>query len=175
MARGREDRVSAAPSPGDRARLVDLDDGLQERALEPGGSRGRTDFAARAEAVCEKALEAKQGWSAFPVSNFDPAHPDPSAFPKVTVWLEDQVAPTLTAWLSGLKDLGEPPAGRQAWSDVLADVTKIVQFNADQIAAAKAGDVARFAAATSGGRATNVELERAAAAAGVPTCADVHS
>ncbi len=131
-------------------------------------------FAARATAVCQRALEAKQAWSAFPASNFDPTHPDPSAFPEVAVWLEDQVAPTFTAWLDGLRALGVPPTGSQAWNDVLAAVEKIVQLNADQVAAAKAGNTEAFVAATNGLEETQIELERATAAAGVATCADVH-
>jgi hypothetical protein len=123
-------------------------------------------FAARATAVCERALGSKQRWSAFPVQNFDPADPDPIALPKVAVWLGGQVAPVLTAWLVGLRSLGQPSTGEKPWSEVL---------DADQIVATRAGDVARFAAATTTGRATNVELKQAAASAGVPKCADVHS
>lgn len=124
--------------------------------------------------MCQGALEAKQAWSAFPASNFDPTHPDPSAFPEVAVWLEDQVAPTFEAWLNGLRALGVPPTGRQAWIDVLAAVERIVQLNADQVAAAKAGDTEAFVAATNGLEETQIELERATAAAGVAKCADVH-
>jgi len=124
--------------------------------------------------VCQKALEAKQAWSAFPASNFDPIHPDPSAFPEVAVWLEDQVAPTFQAWLEGLKALGVPPTDHQAWNDVLGAVERIVQLNADQVAAAKAGDTVAFVAATDGLRETQIELERATETAGVAICADVH-
>jgi hypothetical protein len=56
----------------------------------------------------------------------------------------------------------------------VGSVDKIVQFNADQIAAAHNSDAEAFATATQGGRATSVELTRAAKAAGVPKCADVH-
>jgi hypothetical protein len=131
-------------------------------------------FAARATAVCQSALESKQGWSAFPVPDFDPTHPDPSAFPEVAVWLEDQVTPTFEAWLGGLRALGSPPTGRQAWIDVIAAVERIVRGNEDQVAAAKAGDTEAFVAATDDLRSTQIELERATAAAGVTRCAEVH-
>jgi hypothetical protein len=91
------------------------------------------------------------------------------------LWLDGQVAPVLTAWLVGLKGLGQPSTGAKPWSEVLAAVARIVQSDADQIAAARAGDAARFAAATTTGRSTNVKLKQAAAAAGLPKCADVHS
>lgn len=131
-------------------------------------------FAARATTVCQRALQSKQAWSPFPVANFDPAHPDPSAFPKAAVWLEDQVAPTFEAWLHGLRALGTPPKDRQAWNGVLAAVATIVQGNADEIAAAKAGDTQGFVAARDRLIAAQPALVRATAAAGVPTCADVH-
>jgi hypothetical protein len=131
-------------------------------------------FAARATAVCHKAIESKQAWSAFPVSNFDPAHPDPSAFPKAAVWLKDEVAPTFETWLNDLRALGEPPTGQSSWSDVLTAVEKIVGGNADEAAAADAGDTDAFVAAHDGLIETQTELERTTAAAGVPKCADVH-
>lgn len=131
-------------------------------------------FAARATAVCDRALESKRAWSKFPVAGFDPAHPNKSAFPEVAIWLEEQVAPTFEAWLEGLRGLGEPPTGGDAWSDVLAAVAKIVRGNADEITAAKAGDTKGFVAARDGLTQTQTELERATAAAGVSKCADVH-
>lgn len=131
-------------------------------------------FAARATAVCDQALESKRAWSKFPVSGFDPAHPNKSALPEVAVWLEEQVAPTFEAWLDGLRALGVPPTGGDAWSDVLTAVARIVRGNADEITAAKAGDPKRFVAARDGLIETQTQLERATAAAGVPNCADVH-
>jgi hypothetical protein len=92
----------------------------------------------------------------------------------VAVWLQDQVAPTFDAWLDGLTALGEPPTGRRAWSDVLAAVARIVQGNADEIAAAKASDTEGFVAARDGLEETQTELQRATAAAGVTKCAEVH-
>ena len=131
-------------------------------------------FAARATSVCQTTLEAKQAWSAFPVAEFDPNKPDPSAFLEVAVWLEDVVAPTFEAWLDGLTELGTPPSGGQSWSEVLSTVGAIVQLNADQVAAAKNDDVEGFVEAAEGLHAIQLELERATAEAGVATCADVH-
>jgi hypothetical protein len=90
------------------------------------------------------------------------------------MWLQDQVAPTFDAWLDGLGALGQPPTGRQAWSDLMAAVDEIVQLNSDQVAAARAGDTDRFIAATDGLEETQVELEQATGAAGVTKCAEVH-
>ncbi len=124
--------------------------------------------------MCEEALASKQKWSAFPAANFDPTQPDSSAFPEVGAWLENEVAPTFEAWLEDLKALGAPPTGRLSWSEVLVAVGTIVELNDDQIAAAKADDSEAFVAATDGLGAVQPELERATAAAGVASCADVH-
>ena len=131
-------------------------------------------FATRAAKVCQTALESKGAWSAFPVADFDPNQPDPAAFPEVATWLEGEVAPTFEAWLIGLTALGQPPSAQQAWSDVLDAIDTIVNLNADQVRAAQSADVEGFIEATDGLHAVQSELERATAAAGVPTCADVH-
>jgi hypothetical protein len=131
-------------------------------------------FAARAQAVCQTALEAKLGWRAFPAADFDPSQPDPDAFPEVAEWLDNEVAPTFEVWLDGLTTLGTPPSGQESWSDVLSAIKTIVELNADQVAAAKRDDAEGFVVARDGLEAIQPELERATRAAGVPTCADVH-
>ena len=131
-------------------------------------------FDARAVDVCTTAVKSKQAWEEFPVESFNPARPDPSAFPEVASWLQDEVAPTFETWLGGLRALGEPPTNREAWGDVLAAVEEVVRGNADEIDAAKAGDTAAFVAAHDRLVQIQSELERATAAAGVPRCADVH-
>jgi hypothetical protein len=110
----------------------------------------------------------------FPVTDFDPSQPDPSAFPEVGAWLKDDVAPTFEAWLDGLTALGTPPSGQESWSEVLVDVGTIVDLNADQVAAAQSDDVEGFVEAKDGLEAVQPELERATEAAGVASCADVH-
>jgi hypothetical protein len=131
-------------------------------------------FAAQANVVCQTALDSKQKWSPFPVAGFNPTKPDPKAFPQVAVWLEQQVTPTFEAWLSGLTALGSPPSDTKDWNDVITDVAAVVQGNADEITAAKAGDTKGFVAARDRSFETQPKLVAATAAAGVPRCADVH-
>lgn len=132
-------------------------------------------FAAHALAVCEAALQDKQGWQAFPVPDFDPSKPDLSAFPEVATWLQGEVAPTFESWSADLKALGAPPFGQGAWNDTVAAVDRIVQLNAQQIAAAKTGDAQGFAAATRELRDVQTQLVSATEAAGVGACAEVHA
>ena len=89
----------------------------------------------------------------------------------MAAWLEDEVAPTFEAWLDDLTALGTPPTGQESWEEVLSAVDTIVELNADQVAAAKNNDTEGFVEATHGLEAVQPELERATAAAGVPTCA----
>ena len=133
------------------------------------------EFASKALAVCEAALEGKHDWQPFPVSGFDPSDPDASKFPEVSTWLAKQVAPTFQMWLSGLQALGTPPTAQEDWHAVLAAVKKIDQLNSDQIAAANERDTAAFAAAGSALGSTQDELVAASEKAGVADCADVHA
>ena len=132
-------------------------------------------FADQAVEVCNRSLADKATWAPFPVADFNPFTPDSSAFPQVSTWLTDEVAPTFQAWLDGLEALGPPPSGQDGWNDVLAAVERIDQLNGDQIAAADAGERARFAAATAALDATQDDLVTAAEVAGVPVCAEVHA
>ena len=133
------------------------------------------EFASKAVAVCEAALEDKHAWQPFPLADFDPSDPDASKLPEVSTWLAMQVAPTFHMWLSGLQALGTPPAAREDWSAVLAAVEKIDQLNSAQISAADKHNVGAFAAATSALDATQDELVAASEKAGVADCADVHA
>jgi hypothetical protein len=132
------------------------------------------EFATKALAACQAALDDKQGWQPFPVSDFDPSEPDPSKFPDVSAWLSKEVAPTFHMWLSSLQALGVPPSGQDDWDAMLAVVKKIDQLNSDQIAAANARDSAAFASATSALGSAQDDLVAASEKAGVPDCADVH-
>ena len=133
------------------------------------------EFAGRALAVCEAALNDKHDWQPFPVRNFDPSEPDASMFPEVSTWHAEQVAPTFGMWLSGLRALGTPPTGAEDWNAVLAAVEKIDRLNGDQVAAANRRDVAAFAAANAALDAIQPQLVDASEKAGVADCADVHA
>jgi hypothetical protein len=133
------------------------------------------EFATKALAVCQAALEDKQAWQAFPVSNFDPSDPDASKFLEVSTWLTQQVAPTFQNWLNDLQALGTPPTAQQDWKATLDAVEKINKLNGDQITAANNGDAVAFKAATNALNSTQDELVAASEKAGVSGCADVHA
>jgi hypothetical protein len=130
------------------------------------------EFAAKAELVCQRALELKQAQGAFPFPDFNPTSPDASKFPEVAQFLR-KTATTFETWLAEMGALGEPPTGQAAWADLLEAVGRHVNLNADQIAAAERGDSATFTDDYSAGRQTQTDLLRAATAAGVPGCAKV--
>lgn len=132
-------------------------------------------FAVRALAVCEAALAQKEAQRPFPFPDFNPTQPDPSKFPEVAAFLEEETAVTFGAWLADLEALGEPPSGQEAWGDVLTAVETIVRLNEEQVVAAEGGDIEAFIEATAALGETQVALVRATGAAGVPECADVHA
>ena len=132
-------------------------------------------FATQALSVCASAQKSKDGWNAFPVTDFNPTAPETSALPEVAVWLEEEVAPTFDAWRDELTALGTPPTGREAWAEVLTAVTRIADLNTSQVDAAKAQDAVAFAEATNALGDVQPELERASGEAGVAKCAEVHA
>ena len=132
------------------------------------------DFADRALAACASALEQKQTWPPFPVSDFDPEHPDAGKLPQVGAWLEEGAAVTFTQWLESLTALGQPPTGGDAWADVLTSVERIKELNEQQIAASGERDTEAFAQATADLGAEQPKLVRATDAAGSRP-ADVHA
>jgi hypothetical protein len=132
-------------------------------------------FATEALSVCASAQMSKDGWNAFPVTDFDPTAPEASDLPDVAVWLEEEVAPTFDAWRDELTALGTPPTGREAWADVLTAVSRIADLNASQADAAKEQDTHAFAEATDALGEVQPGLERASVEAGVAECANVHA
>lgn len=132
-------------------------------------------FAAEAVAACARAQDSKDAWSTFPVSDFDPTKPDPAKLPKVGTWLRQEVEPTFSTWLADLTALGTPRTGGTAWAHVIRSVRRIDRLDRDQVRAAEDSDPAAFAKATLGLRRVQPELEKAAADAGVATCAQVHA
>lgn len=129
-------------------------------------------FAKRAVAVCREAREMKDAEGPFPYPDFNPTNPDVSKFPGVADALEETDA-TFTTWLDGMRALGEPPSGRDAWADLLDGIATHVRVNRDQIDAAREGDAERFAADYDEGVATQANVLDAATAAGVSECAEV--
>ena len=161
--------------PGRYARLLatlviaTITVGCTGSASDPGVG---TEFAAKAVAVCDHARELKQAQGAFPLPDFNPTQPDVSKFPEVAVFLR-KTATTFETWHSEMQALGEPSSGQAAWADLLDQVKRHVDLNADQITAAGRGDSATFSKDYFAGQQTQAALLQAAKAAGVPECAKV--
>lgn len=130
------------------------------------------EFATRAIAVCQHALDLKGAQGAFPVPSFNPTRPDPDKLADVAAFLQKTDA-TFSTWLTEMQALGTPPSGQDAWTDLVAAVQRHRDINADQIGAAQRGDTATFTADYHAGLETQALLLAAANAAGVPECAKV--
>ena len=130
-------------------------------------------FRTRALAACQDALAEKKVWPSFPAGSFDPSNPDPAKLGQVGTWLDAAVQPVFDDWVTGMTGLGAPASGGPAWDALVKEVRTTAQLNAEQAAAAKAGDAAGFVAATVKLRASHAVLKAAAKTAGVEACGDV--
>ena len=134
------------------------------------------EFAFKAFAVCATALNEKKDWRPFPVAGFDPVHPDPVKFPRVSAWLTSEVAPTFHTWLSSMQALGTPPSAEKEWKRLVAEVRRIDELNSDQITAASTLNREAFAAATVELRSIEDDLVEASERAGLADdCAEPFS
>ena len=110
------------------------------------------------------------------MAGFDPVHPDPAKFPRVSAWLTSEVAPTFHAWLSSMQALGTPPSAEKEWKRLVAEVRRIDRLNSDQITAASTLDREAFAAATDELRSIEDDLVEASERAGLADdCAEPFS
>ena len=102
-------------------------------------------FTAHANAAC-RATEAKaKRLPGFPFSNFDPFHPDKTLLPKVGRFFDQPARRRLPrALLAQLQKLGQPPANRRAWDDVLAARRAALANETRQINAALADNAPTF-------------------------------
>ena len=132
-------------------------------------------FASRVLAICATTEASKQAWAPFPAGSFDPTKPDPAKLASVGAWLESEVAPTFVAWRDQVVAAGSPASGQAAWDPVVTGLEGTVSLNAEQIAAAKAGDTDAFASATRRLQADHAAFVAATRAAGVAACGDIVS
>ena len=102
------------------------------------------DFIRRATAAC-RATDAKAAGVPFPVSNFDPFHPDKKLLPQVGRFFDQPFRRHLTPdLLQELRKLGQPPKSRQAWNRLLRARQESISNETAQTKAALDNDAAAF-------------------------------
>jgi hypothetical protein len=129
-------------------------------------------FQREALAVCRAALAQKHAEGHFPYPDFNPTQPDPSEFPGVARFFTKAVT-TYSTWLQRMRALGQPPAGRRAWADLLDGINTQLHLHEDQRAAALRGDARTFASDYQKGLQATEAVQHAADAAGVSACVSV--
>jgi hypothetical protein len=102
-----------------------------------------TAFIAAVGKVCARAVQAHAGHS-FPLSAFDPDHPDPDQLPAVGTYFARYGA--LPATTAALHALPVPTSDAAAWRRLLTVADQIRDNAQRQIAAAQAKDVTAFVA-----------------------------
>lgn len=98
-------------------------------------------FRNRVNTICSAAA-TDHARHPFPLTSFDPLHPDPSQLPRVADYFARygegaQLAEQLTA-------LGEPTQGRSEWNSLITLVNEATVNGQDQVAAARDQDVQQF-------------------------------
>ena len=91
--------------------------------------------------VCARAVSAHAGHP-FPVSDFDPDHPDPDQLPAVGDYLARYGG--LTETLAGLHSLDPPTSDVAAWRGLLAVADQIRDNARRQVDAARSKDFTTF-------------------------------
>jgi hypothetical protein len=122
--------------------------------------------------VCANSVSVHTVMGPIPVSNFNPAQPDPSVLPSLAAWLSKDTD-RYTTLVSDLTALGPPPTGAALWAAVLDAAKHHEAIAADQAKAAVAGDAATFVKDYNTGAAAQAAFLTAIVAAGVPECAPV--
>jgi hypothetical protein len=105
-----------------------------------------TAFAARANALCDKAAARLAALPPFPFSDFDASHPDRKLLPKVGGFFTGahDPRPIQRELIAGLRALGAPSADAAGWATVLAAHTARVAVMNAQDKAALAADGPAF-------------------------------
>jgi hypothetical protein len=126
-------------------------------------------FKVKAAAVCKTAGDRLRGQGSFPFPNFNAEHPDVSELPAIATYEAKTVA-TERSWLAQLRALGQPVAGRPAWTLFMARIDDDVTETAAQQVAAQHSDGAAFTKTFHQLTAYGLSNDQIAVAIGLPTC-----
>jgi hypothetical protein len=103
-------------------------------------------FRGRANTLCAATANQLAAMPRFPVSNFDPSHPDPKQLPEVGRFFTGpgDPRPLLRTLDTKLRALGQPPVDQAGWTRFLAAQRAALAIRTQQDNAALAADTAAF-------------------------------
>lgn len=135
----------------------------------PSANRG---FIANADQLCRQAAGRLAALPPFPFHDFDPLHPDPSLLPLLGAFFTGPGDPRaiLGALDAGLRELGQPPADRKAWTAALSARGIQLSVIDQQDQAALGGDVPGFVRTVHASSANFRAVAITASAFGVTRC-----
>jgi hypothetical protein len=130
-------------------------------------------FITRAESVCTRAKKQLDALPKFPFKGFDPMHPDPRLLPKIGRFFTGagNELPITRALERQLRALGNPPAAREDWRDVVATFHDFVVVFQREDAAALNANVDGWVKAVRENRRLPDRLRVATKAFGAKRCA----
>lgn len=159
----RESLITATVTPGAGAALH------AGTVSRPSANRG---FIANADQLCRQAAGRLAALPPFPFHDFDPLHPDPSLLPLLGAFFTGPGDPRaiLGALDAGLRELGQPPADRKAWTAALSARGIQLSVIDQQDQAALGGDVPGFVRTVHASSANFRAVAITASAFGVTRC-----
>ncbi|HET6167818.1 MAG TPA: hypothetical protein VFE07_13390 [Marmoricola sp.] len=104
-------------------------------------TRAHAAFLARVGEACQPAVDVHRG-HAFPLTDFDPLHPDPRELPTVGDYFASYGG--LPATDRAMHALQPPAVDADAWHDLMRLVDQITANAQQQVRAARASDVTAF-------------------------------
>jgi hypothetical protein len=129
-------------------------------------------FIVHAERICNHARTRLDALPAFPFRHFDALHPDPRLLPKIGRFFAGagNELPIVRKLEIELRALGEPPANRAAWSDVLETLREYIAVFEREDRAALGADASTWVKAVRLNRQLHTRLNEATTAFGAKGC-----
>lgn len=129
-------------------------------------------FIERAEQSCTHAKTKLDALPVFPFPHFDPLHPDPHLLPKIGRFFTGpgNELPITRRLYAQLRTLGNPPASRAAWSDVIATYREYIAVFEHEDSAALAADTGAWVKSVKENRQAHKRLADSTAAFGTTRC-----
>jgi hypothetical protein len=139
-----------------------------KKPAAPSHAAEATPFGKRVTAVCLVGAKRLDSLPRFPNPQFDPLHPKASELPEIGRYFATGQLPAFETLVANLKKVDPPPAYRQRYDELLAQLDKTVANLRRQTSAAKAADVKAFVAAIKA--AGGLGLPKAESALGITAC-----
>ena len=138
-----------------------------------GSSIAQTPYGKKLASVCSAIKKKLNSNPPFPISNFNPIHPDVSKLPTVGRFFEQNSLPDFEAGVASLDKLHPPADQKQKFEQFRKAFDADAASLKRQVDAAKASQAAAFVATVHAVTRVIARAKVAGAALGIPACSNV--